>query len=226
MRRKQDNPRNGGRREKTARAAILAAWLLLVPPASVRAQGIEQTLAALGKQPALGPARAAVSIVEFSDFQCSFCKKFWSNTLPQLKTSYIKEGRARFVYRHFAVLGQFSEQAALAAECAGEQGRFWQYHDRLFANQGALAFTRSKLEGYAREIGLKPASFSQCLASGRHRKKIERETETAVRLGARGTPTFFVNSRLLVGAQPFEVFREVIEDELKRRPRSKQSSGM
>jgi protein-disulfide isomerase len=157
-----------------------------------------------------------VTVVEFSDFQCSFCRKFWSDTLPKLKGTYIKPGKVRFIYRHFAILGNFSEQAAMASECAGEQEKFWEYHDRLFANQGALAFTQSKLEKYARELGLKTTNFKRCLTTEKYRKKIEGETAVAASLGARGTPTFFVNGRLMVGAQPFDLFRAGIEEELKK----------
>ena len=175
---------------------------------------VEETLAALGKGPTLGSASAPVTIVEFADFQCSFCRKFWADTLPKLKESYVKQGRVRIIYRHFAILGKFSEQAAMAADCAGEQGKFWEYHDTLFANQGGLAFTQSKLEQYARSLGLKAASFDRCLTSEKYRKKVEGETAVAASLGTRGTPTFFVNERLMVGAQPFDVFRNVIEEEL------------
>jgi protein-disulfide isomerase len=174
---------------------------------------VEETLAALEKGPTLGLASARVSVVEFSDFQCSFCRKFWADTLPKLKDTYIKQGKVRFSYRHFAILGKFSEQAAMASECAGEQGRFWEYHDKLFTNQGGLAFTQSKLEQYARELGLKTANFKRCLTSEKYRKKVEGETAVAASLGARGTPTFFVNGRLMVGAQPFDVFQSVIEEE-------------
>jgi len=177
---------------------------------------VGEVLSALGKGPMMGNPNAPVTAVEFSDFQCSFCKKFWADTLPQLKEVYINKGQVRFIYRHFAILGQHSVGAAKGAECAGEQGRFWEYHDKLFSNQGGLAFTNSKLNQYGQELGLKVRPFSQCLASDKHLKKIEGETAAAASLGARGTPTFFVNGRLLAGAQPYEVFRTVIEQELKQ----------
>jgi protein-disulfide isomerase len=176
---------------------------------------VETTLPALGHQPTLGSANAPVRIVEFSDFQCSFCKRFWAESLPRLKKNYIEKGQVRFTYRHFAVLGKISEQAANAAECAREQGKFWEYHDTLFANQGMLAFTESKLNHYARELKLNGRTFGECLATGRHLKKVARETAAAASNGVRGTPSFFVNDRLVVGAQPIEVFRTVVEEELK-----------
>ena len=171
---------------------------------------LKDVLASLGKGPALGSPSAPVTIVEFSDFRCSFCKKFWADTLPKLKKSYFDRGTVQFVFRHFAILGKQSEQAALASECAAEQGKFWQYHDKLFANQAALGFTESKLKGYAGELRLQQAKFNACLTTGKYRSKVEQETVTAAYLGGRGTPMFLVNEWLLVGAQPFETFQKVI----------------
>lgn len=181
------------------------------------ALSVEEVLAALDEGPALGKSKAPVTLVEFSDFQCSFCRKFWADTLPKLKESYIQRGEVRFVYRHFAILGKPSVEAAQASECAAEQGRFWPYHDRLFANQGALAFTRAKLKGYARELKLTRKNFDQCLDAAKFAQKVEGETAVAAFLGARGTPTFFVNGRMLVGAQPFEAFRAAVGEALKRK---------
>ena len=200
--------------------AMVLAWTVgfAYTPALGEAQDltVKETLSALEKGPMLGNPAAPVTIVEFSDFQCSFCRKFWADTLPKLKETYIKKGQARFIYRHFAILGKHSVEAAKEAECAGVQGKFWEYHDKLFSNQGGLAFTNSRLERYAQELRLQVRAFSQCLASDKYVKKIEGETAVAASLGARGTPTFFVNGRLLVGAQPFEVFRAAIEEELKK----------
>jgi len=204
------------KRVRALRLASVVIFALFPVKASSQNPSVEETLVALGKGHALGSANAPVTIVEFSDFQCSFCKKFWADTLPKLKDTYIKKGQARFIYRHFAILGKHSLEAAKGAECAAEQDKFWEYHDRLFSNQGGLAFTHSKLKQYAQELRLKAGPFSQCLASDKHLKKIEGETAVAVFLGARGTPTFFVNGRLLVGAQPFGAFRGVIEEELKK----------
>ena len=194
--------------------ALLALSSHSLAIAGSKALSVEETLAVLGKGPALGSMSAPVSIVEFSDFQCSFCRKFWADTLPKLKASYVKHGQVRIIYRHFAVLGKFSEQAAMAADCAGEQGKFWEYHDQLFANQGALSFMPSKLEQYARALELKSANFKRCLSTGKYRNKVEGETAIAASLGVRGTPTFFVNGRLMVGAQPFKVFQNLISEEL------------
>lgn len=162
----------------------------------------------------LGFPNALVTMVELSDFQCSFCRKFWAETLPRLKEIYIKNGKVRFAYQHFAILGEHSFAAAQAAECAREQEKFWPYHDKLFESQGGLAFTDAKLKRYARELGLDAGAFTQCLDSGKYRQKVEDETKLGLQLGARGTPTFFLNGRMLPGAQPFEVFQAAIEEAL------------
>jgi len=167
--------------------------------------------------PTKGSEKAPVTIIEFSDFQCSFCRKFWQTTFPLIEKKYIQTGKVKFVYRHFAILGKPSTAAAQAAECAGEQGKFWDYHDKLFSSAGSpLAFTDGKLKGYAKELGLKSQAFNQCLDSGKHLKKVEDETATAAFLGARGTPAFLLNGKLFAGAQPFEVFEAAIEEELKK----------
>ncbi len=162
----------------------------------------------------LGSPDAPVTIVEFSDFQCSFCRKFWAETLPRLKETYIKAGQVRFVYQHFTVLGGHSVAAAKAVECAGEQGKFWPYHDKLFDSQGGLAFTEAKLRRYARDLGLDAEAFAHCLDSRKYQQKVEDETRLGFQLGARGTPTFFLNGRMLAGAQPFEVFQTALEEAL------------
>jgi protein-disulfide isomerase len=201
----------------TARTTVALGWLcyLLLNPSSSASQSKPTKEVSVGSGPILGSASAPVTIIEFSDFQCSFCKRFWADTLPKLREAYIDKGKVRFIYRHFAILGKHSEQAAQAAECAAEQAKFWEYHDQLFKNQGGLAFTETKLRQYARDIGLNVGAFGTCLGSGKHKDKVERETTAAAYVGGRGTPFFIVNQRHLVGAQPYDVFRRVIDEELK-----------
>ena len=202
---------------------MITMWsliLLLLLSGSALAQPIkgDEIFAHLVKDgPKRGSDKAPVTLIEFSDFQCSFCRKFWQTTLPLIEKKYISTGKVKFVYRHLAILGKHSVASAQAAECAGEQGKFWEYHDKLFASAGSpLAFTDGKLKGYAKELGLKSQDFNQCLDSGKHLKKVEGETATAAFLGARGTPAFFLNGQLLVGAQPFQVFEAAIEKDLKK----------
>jgi len=199
-------------------ASSLGLFLLLSGSAPSQPITEEETFAYLVKDgPMRGNNKAPVTLIEFSDFQCSFCRKFWQATMPLLDKKYISTGKVRFIYRHFAIVGKSSEVAAQAAECAGEQRKFWEYHDKLFASAGyPFAFTDGKLKSYAKELGLKSQGFNQCLDSGKHLKKVEGETAIAFLLGARGTPVFFLNGQMIVGAQPFEVFEAAIEKELKR----------
>ena len=158
--------------------------------------------------PTKGRKDAPVTIAEFSDFQCSYRRKFWKETLPRIEAEYITTGKARFVYRHFVALGPFSERAAEAAECAREQGQFWAYHDRLFERAGRLSFTDPRL---MEELRLNPTALDVCIRSGRHAERISRESALARRLGASGTPTFLINGNLLIGAHPFETFKRILD---------------
>jgi len=174
----------------------------------------EKVVSAVERRP--GPTKgredAPITMVEFSDFQCTFCRKFWKETLPKVEVEYINTGRVRFVYRHLIGLGAPSLRAAEAAECAREQGKFWPYHDILFERATSpLAFTDRRFKEYARALGLDGKAFDACLASGRHRDRIGRETEVARYLGATGTPTFLIDGQLLIGARPFETFKRVLD---------------
>jgi protein-disulfide isomerase len=199
-------------------AALIAGFLFVSHIESSAAQHSMASafLQGLGREPMLGSANAPVWIVEFSDFQCGYCRKFWQDTLPKLKSSYIDKGIVQFTYHHFAVLGKPSEQAALAAECAAEQNRFWPYHDKLFENQGKALFTDSFFKRIAAEFALDEPKFGACLDAGKYKEKIAREGATAAYLGGRGTPLFFINERFLPGAQPASLFQKVIEEELSK----------
>jgi len=168
-----------------------------------------------GAGPSRGFPSARLTIVELSDFQCSYCRKFRWETLPQLEERYIRPGKIRFVYRHMAVLGQASVQAAQAASCAEDQGRFWEYHDKLFEQRGALAFSASRLKTYASDLRLDAGGFAQCLDSGKQAGRVETETLLGRMLGATGSPTFLVNGQLMIGAYPYAVFERALDEMLK-----------
>ena len=132
---------------------------------------------------------------------------------------YIEDGRVRFEWRDFAYLGQESKTAAQAARAAQEQGKFWEYHDALYRNQGSInggAFSEEKLVDLAREIGLDTESFESGLTSGRFEAVVERDLREAQDAGIQGTPSFTVNGQRLVGPQPLEAFEQVIEEELQK----------
>lgn len=158
-----------------------------------------------------GNANAPVVIVEFSDFQCSYCKKVQA-TLKQILVRY--EGRVSLAFRDFP-LQTIHPQAMLAAEaacCAGEQNRFWDYHDLLFGSPREI--DRSGFSELARILKLDEKLFESCLASGKFRSQVEKDIEEGTRLGISGTPTFFINGVFLTGAQLASSFEKIIDDEL------------
>jgi protein-disulfide isomerase len=163
--------------------------------------------------PVRGAAEAPVTLVEFSDFHCQFCKRAQA-TLKQILERY--PGKVRHVFRDFPVDGLHPQArpAAEAARCAHDQRKFWEYHDALFTNSPQAGV--DDLRRYAERIALDVPTFERCVSAGTHRSTVQRDYEDGVRLGVTGTPAFFINGRLLSGAQPLEVFARLIEDELSR----------
>ena len=162
--------------------------------------------------PTLGPPRAKVTIVSFSDFQCPYCQRA-QNVIDQVMKSY--GGKVQLVHRDFPLEGHAQAfLAARAARCAGEQGRFWDYHHSLMVTRGDM----SEIDLRQRATGLKLdlVPFSACLASERHDPAIRDGLAAGLKLGVNSTPTFFVNGQMIVGAKPFETFKDAIETELKR----------
>ncbi|MCL6641760.1 MAG: DsbA family protein [Candidatus Bipolaricaulota bacterium] len=202
-----------------AAAGFLAAYLLLQPgrerpltPQSVPAPKV------LLDEPAKGAEDAPVTIIEFADFRCGFCLRHFVQTLPTLEEEYIATGKVRYIYRNFPILGVQSRWAALAAECAHEQGRFWEYHDKLFELvQQGQELLRSRLKGVATELGLDAAQFDSCLDSSKYLDEVQEDFAAGQGAGVTGTPAFLINGQLLVGAHPIEKFRELIEQELAKR---------
>jgi protein-disulfide isomerase len=162
-------------------------------------------------RPARGPADAPVRIVEFSDFECPYCLRAFP-TVQQVLSTY--GDRVRFVYRHYPLPNHPNAvPAAEASACAHEQEKFWPYHDRLFASPGRL--TSADLKAHAKELGLDTGQFNACFDSRKYRADIEEDMRAAEKAGVTGTPAFFVNGRPLSGAQPFDAFQKVIEEELR-----------
>lgn len=162
--------------------------------------------------PSLGPQDARITIIEFSDFECPFCTRWHQEVWPQLQEKYPDD--VRLVYRDFPLTSIHGNaaSAAEAANCAGEQDAYWQYHDKLFKAESGLG--ASAYIQYASELGLDTAALEECLSSRRYQDEVEGDYNYAANLGVRSTPTFFLNGIPLVGAQPFEVFDEVISKEL------------
>ncbi len=164
-----------------------------------------------------GNPNAKVTVIEFSDFQCPYCERFYQTVEARLRQTYVDAGKAIFIYKHSAFLGQESVWAAQAAECAADQGKFWEFHDLLFdrqngENQGA--FTKDKLLGFAQEMKLNMSQFEPCLKNDETLSRVQTDTQEGEQAGVRGTPTFFINGQQFVGAQPFEAFQAAIDKAL------------
>jgi protein-disulfide isomerase len=168
-----------------------------------------------GGDPAIGPADAPVTIVEFSDFQCPYCKTFRDQTLNALLEEY--GDQVRFVFRDFPLnqIHPYAQKAAEAAECANEQGKYWEMHDLLFANSPNLGV--DALKGFAEQLGLDTEQFNECLDSGRYADEVTADLQEGMSYGVSGTPTFFINGVRLVGAQPLANFQAIIDQELEGR---------
>jgi len=176
--------------------------------------------------PVKGNPNAPVTVIEFSDFQCPFCSRFFKQTLPQLEENYINTGKVKLVYKDLPLdnLHPNARPAHIASECADEQGKFWEYHDVLFTKQSEWqrlpsADLSSTLTVYASELGLQTTSFESCLQSQDIADEVNKDTLEAASYGATGTPTFFIGSEKdgfikLVGAQPYAAFQAVIDKQL------------
>jgi protein-disulfide isomerase len=200
-------------RMQTVRAQYLKAStpvrITLEPPRQQFAAG------SLTNSPSKGPANAPIEMIEFSDFQCPFCLRA-NPTVTQVLNTY--GDRIHFVYRHYPLPGHPNARpAAEAAACAGEQGKFWPYHDRLFADQTKL--TDADLKKTAADLGLDAAKFGACVDSHKYKSAIDADVAAGQDVGVDGTPAFFVNGRLLSGAQPFELFKKLIDEELESKKR-------
>jgi protein-disulfide isomerase len=163
--------------------------------------------------PGKGPEGAPITIVEFSDFQCPFCSKALASVDEVMKAY---DGKVRLVFRHFPL--EFHKQAPKAAEasmCAADQNKFWEMHDKLFANQQALM--PDDLKKHAAELGLDAARFNECLDSGKHAATVTKDFEEGKKAGVTGTPAFFINGIALSGALPPEEFKSIIDAELKKK---------
>ena len=235
-RRQEKQRRREARETKAARAAargrrrILGAVagavalvaVIAVVVVAVNRSGSGAAPVAAG-EPVHGAAGAPVTIVEYGDFKCPNCASFFNQTEPQIRREYVERGKVRLVWRDFPNIDSESAAAAAAARCAGRQGRFWQYHDALYGfiithfwargvnAEGARAYT-GHYDQIARQAGVRNlAAFGRCVRSGRFDDAVRAARDDGVSRGVDGTPTFFVNGQRLVGAQPYSVFRRLID---------------
>ena len=182
--------------------------------------------ASIDDDPMKGDPNAPITIIEFSDYECPFCKRFYENTLPLIEKNYINTGKVNFVYRDFPIqsIHPNAIPAALAAECADDQNSFWPFHDMIFENKG----TWERLEGeklfnefgqYAVALGLNLEEFNSCLESNKHLDEIRNDLQDGRNYGVSGTPGFFIgndNSGYIKvsGAKPYPIFEEILEEML------------
>jgi len=169
-----------------------------------------------------GDKNAKVTLIEFTDYQCPFCSRHFREVMPQIETDYVKTGKVKYVLRDFPIesIHPNAFKAAEAANCSGEQAKYWEMHDRLFANQNALA--AKELPGHAEALGIDVAKFRQCIDSAKYAAKVRKDFADAQKAGATGTPTFFLGLtdskgsevkavKRIVGAQSYSAFKDAID---------------
>lgn len=201
-----------GERAKAERRAAYEAELRKAARVAVRLEAPRVSVELPAGAPATGPENAPVTIVEFTDYQCPYCHRA-QVTIDEVMRRYA--GKVRLVHMEFPLDGHpGAVPAARAARCAGEQGKFWEFHRSLMTSPGAL--DEADLKGRAAALGLGAGPFAACLSSDRHDAAIQASAEQGASLGVTGTPAYFVNGRLISGARPFESFAEIIDQELRR----------
>jgi protein-disulfide isomerase len=169
-----------------------------------------------------GDQNAKITMIEFTDYQCPFCSRHFRAVMPQIETDYVKTGKVKYVLRDFPLesIHPNAFKAAEAANCSGEQGRYWEMHDRLFGNQNTLG--AKELPDHAKAVGLELPKFQQCFDSGKYSAKVRKDFVDAQKYGATGTPTFFLGLtdpkgsevkavKRIVGAQSYSAFKDAID---------------
>ncbi len=186
---------------------------------------VPSSIISINDDPVKGNPNAPITIIEFSDFECPFCARFHAETLPLIEKNYVETGIAKIVYRDFPLQNHPNAvPAAIASECADDQGMFWPYHDKVFVTQkewnkldqlGAI----EKYIQYAGELGLDTNEFSECLQTARHVNEVSLDYQDGVKYGVKGTPAFFVGNEQsgyvkIEGAKPFSAFASVIDSKI------------
>lgn len=167
--------------------------------------------------PIKGDPKARLTIVEFADYQCPYCERFFKDAYPQIIKDYVDTGKVKFVYKNLAFLGKESTDAANAAKCAQEQNKFWEYHDYLFSHQGAEnsgTFAPDKLKGFAATLGLNTDQFNSCLDGQKYNAQVTADQAEASKNGFNSTPSVAIGSTPIIGAQPYAQFKAAIDAEL------------
>ena len=198
-------------------AAILTA--LAVSPAYAQGSG---AFIGVDDDPVLGSPNAKVLMIEFGDYQCPSCRMFWKEVEPRLKKEYIDTGKVKLVFRDFPIVQIHPEAllASMAVDCAGEQDKYWQYHDKVFREQynkgdDLVRFKAADLKKWATDTGLDQPKFDQCLDSEKYKSEVLKDKADGDAVSVQGTPTFFINGHVIGGAQAYPAFKNLIDSLLK-----------
>jgi protein-disulfide isomerase len=202
------------------RVLLTAIFMIAGSLSSAAAQG---KFVSVDDDPVLGNANAKVTIIEFGDYQCPSCRLFWREIEPRLKKEYVDTGKVKLVFRDFPIkeIHPDAPAAAMAAQCAADQGKYWEYHDKIFRQQDrgsddVVRFKAADLKKWGADIRLDAAAFNACIDSARHQDEVAKDYADGTAVGIQGTPTFFINGRVVGGAQSFPVFKKIIDEELAR----------
>jgi protein-disulfide isomerase len=208
--------------QKTLRQEMLELKKLLTDDEPSEPPKPKEVVVSVDDDPLKGEKTARVTLIEFSDYQCPFCARFSRETLPKIEAEYIKTGKVKYVFRDFPIVTLHKDafKLAEAADCAGEQEKYWEMHDRLFASQKSLKL--EDLPKHAEALGLNRAAFETCLKSEKYFKEVQADFKDGLKAGVKSTPTFFLGVthenentikalRTVAGAQPYAVFKEAID---------------
>jgi protein-disulfide isomerase len=200
---------------------LIAAMFTMLAASSALAQQ-RGVFIGVDDDPMLGSPNAKVLIIEFGDYQCPSCRMFWKDVEPRLKKEYIDTGKVKLVFRDFPLTGIHPEAllAAMAVDCAADQEKYWQYHDKVFREQynkgdDVIRFKAADLKKWAKDAGLEPAKFDQCLDSEKYKNEVMKDRADGEAAGIQGTPTFFINGRVMGGAQQYLEYKKLIDELLK-----------
>ena len=189
-------------------------WGFSSAPAAAATEQVQRVNVSTDNDPSIGPDNAPVTIIEFGDYTCYYCRLWEQQVFKQLLAAYPTQ--VRFVFRDLPVISAESLPAAEAADCAGEQGAYWKYHDALYSGQYELG--RTAYEQYATDLRLNLKAFTACLDDHRYQAEAQADERDAKSVGMNSTPSFVINGRLLVGALPLDEFKTVIDEELAAKP--------
>ena len=202
---------------KVLLTAVITA--LSVLPASAQQRGV---FIGVDDDPVLGSPDARVLIIEFGDYQCPSCRMFWKDVEPRLRKDYIDTGKVKLVFRDFPLTQIHPEAmlAAMAVDCAGEQNKYWEYHDKVYREQynkgdDVIRFKAADLKKWAKDTKLDAAKFDQCLDSEKYKNEVMKDRMDGEAAGVQGTPTFFINGRVMGGAQQYPEYKKLIDELLK-----------